>query len=66
MQLIKFSAFFTFPLPSPSSFVTSLMGTLRNYDGEGNENKKKRQFMPSFLYISLPSLQQLRREMTKF
>ena len=43
----------------------SLLGTLRNSYVDGNWNKKKTT-LPAFLYISLPSLQQLRREMTNF
>ena len=46
--------------------VARSLGTLRNYDGDGKGNKQKKTTLHAFLYISLPSLQQLRREMTNF
>ena len=58
----------TLPLSSGTGKVpvARLLGTLRNYDGDGKENKQKKTTLHAFLYISLPSLQQLRREMTNF
>ena len=59
----------------PSCFLSSLIGTLRSNDADGNENVKKNQktigfisktttlhVHPGFLYISLPVFVRLRRE----
>ena len=58
----------TLPLSSGTGKVpvARSLGTLRNYDGDGKGNKQKKTTLHAFLYISLPSLQQLRREMTNF
>ena len=58
----------TLPLSSGTGKVpvARSLGTLRNYDGDGKGNKQKKTTLHAFLYISLPSLQQLRRDMTNF